>query len=53
MSTASPMIKSAKGMKKKRKGISAVGYLSLGGGGGGGVYVLYSNLSLILGKIIS
>ena len=51
MSAASLMIKSAKLMEKRRKGINAVGvaYLSLGGS----VSVLYLNLSLILGKIMS
>ena len=51
MLIASRMIKSAKGMEKRRKRISAVGvaYLSLGGS----VSVLYSNFSLILEKIIS
>ena len=56
VSVASLMIKSAKGVEKRRKGVNVVGfaYLSLwGGGGGGGVSVLYLNFSLILGTIIS
>ena len=38
MPTTSLMIKSVKGVEKRRKGINAVGvaYLSLGRGGGGG-----------------
>ena len=49
--TDSLMIKSAKGMEKRRKGISRVGvaYLSLVGS----PYFLYSNFFLIIGKIIS
>ena len=54
VSATSLMIKSAKGVEKRRKGVSVVGvaYLSLWGGGGG-VSILYLNFSLILGKIIS
>ena len=51
VSAASPMIKSAKGVEKRMKGVSAVevAYFSLGGG----VSILYSNFPLILGNIIS
>ena len=50
VSVASPMLKSAKKMEKKKKKIRHLGLHTFPSWG---VFVLYSNFSLIFGKIIS